>query len=145
MGGADSPLGTVELVATSLYVADLDRAIAWYGDKLGLQPMVVGADGDRYASYSIAGALIVLEPREAALDPGEPGAETSTVNLVVNRDPAEARNDLMRRGVSCSDVVESPNFVSFLIRDLDGNRFYVTRAVSQQARDAVREVSESAT
>ena len=141
MGEPQKPLGDIELAATSFYVSELDEAIAWYGETLGLQPMTVGEDGDRYAAYSIGGAVVVLEPREAAIEPCEPGAESTTINLLVSREPAEVRQELIRRGVSCSELVESPNFVSFLIRDRDGNRFYVSRAVSQEARDAVRNVS----
>jgi catechol 2,3-dioxygenase-like lactoylglutathione lyase family enzyme len=143
MRSTESPLGGVELVATSFYVSDLDQAIAWYAEKLGLDPMTLGADGDRYAAYSIGGALLVLEPREAAIEPGEPGSETSTVNLLVSRDPGDVRQDLVERGVTCSELVESPNFLSFLIRDRDGNRFYVSRAVSEAARETVRDVSSA--
>ena len=141
MGEPQSPLGNIELAATSFYVRDLDKAIAWYEETLGLQPMNAGEDGHRYAAYSVGGAVVVLEPREAAIEPCEPGTESTTINLLVSREPAEVRQELMRRGVSCSELVESPNFVSFLIRDRDGNRFYVSRAVSQEARDAVRDVS----
>lgn len=141
MGDTESPLGAVEVVATSLYVSDLEAAIAWYAGKLGLYPMMVGRDGDRYATFLVAGTLIVLEPLTAALEPGQPGSESSTINLLVSREPSDVRTELMERGVSCSELVASPNYVSFLIRDLDGNRFYVSRAVSQEARDAVRDVA----
>ena len=45
---------------------------------------------------------------------------------MVDRDPAEVLADLMARGVTCGEVVHS-GYVSFLMRDLDGNRFYVSR------------------
>ncbi|HLH27896.1 MAG TPA: VOC family protein [Acidimicrobiales bacterium] len=127
MAEGGSPLGTVQLAATSFYVADLDSAIAWYEEKLGLAPAMTGADGHRYASYAMGGSIVVLEPRDAALEPPDPGREWTTVNLIVDRDPALVHEDLVSRGVSCSDLVSSPNFLSFLVRDLDGNRFYVTR------------------
>lgn len=127
------PLGKVELAATTYYVGDLERALAWYDAKLGLQPMAVGTDGHPYASFSMGGAILVLEPVEAALEAAGPGAESSTVNLVVSRDPAEVRDELLGRGVRCGELVVSPNFLSFLIRDLDGNRFYVTRPVNRHA------------
>jgi catechol-2,3-dioxygenase len=141
MGESQSPLGNIELAATSFYVSELDEAIAWYGETLGLHPMTVGEDGHRYAAYSIGGAVVVLEPTEAAIEPCEPGAESTTINLLVSREPAQVRQELVQRGVSCSDLVESPNFVSFLVRDRDGNRFYVSRPASQEAREAVRDVS----
>jgi catechol 2,3-dioxygenase-like lactoylglutathione lyase family enzyme len=140
MEGTQGPLGSIELAATSLYVADLDRAIAWYEEMLGLRPVTVGSDGHGYASFMMGSAIVVLEPIEAALEPAEPGQENCTVNLVVSRDPAEVRDDLMKGGVACGPLVES-NFVSFLVRDLDGNRFYVTRPASQTARASVRDAS----
>jgi hypothetical protein len=89
----------------------------------------------------MGGTIVVLEPLEAALEPAPPGTENSTINLVVSRDPAEVRDDLLQREVACGPLVTSPNFISFLIRDVDGNRFYVTRPVSQEARQSVQDVT----
>ena len=127
MTEAGSPLGVIQLAATSYYVSDIDAAVAWYEEKFGLKPAMAGVDGHRYASFVLGGAFVVLEPREAALEPADPGPETTTVNLIVDRDPRKVRDDLTARGVSCGELVESPNYLSFLVRDLDGNRFYVTR------------------
>ena len=137
----DSPLGTIELAATSFYVSDLDAALSWYEDMLGLRPMAVGTDGHGYASFLMGSAIVVLEPFEAALEPANPGGENTTINLVVSRDPDMVRDELIERGVTCGPLVASPNFVSFLIRDRDGNRFYVTRPVSSEAKDAVNQLS----
>jgi catechol-2,3-dioxygenase len=133
---ADSPLGSIGLVAVTLYVADLDAALAWYADNLGLEPMSQGSDGHRFAAFSLGGAIVVLEPIEAALEPASRGAENTTLNVMVDRDPADVRSDLLSRGVSCGELVFS-NYVSFLTRDLDGNRFYISRAATDQARRAV--------
>ena len=122
----DTPLGSVQMVATTLYVADLDKALAWYAEKLGLTPMNVGSDGHSYAAFSLGGGIVVLEPIEAALEPSPRGAENTTLNVVVDRDPIEVRADLLSRGVECGEIVLS-GFASFLVRDLDGNRFYITR------------------
>jgi len=46
---------------------------------------------------------------------------------VTNRNADEVRRDLLTNGVSCGEIVESPNFRSFLVRDLDGNRYYVAQ------------------
>jgi len=129
------------MVAVSLYVSDLDAAITWYAEKLGFQPMSVGADGHRFAAYSIGGAIVVLEPMEAALEPATPGSENTTLNVMIDRDPAEVRAELLGRGVKCSDLAPSPNYVSFLVRDLDHNRFYISRAVTESARRAVDETA----
>lgn len=127
MADADSPLGVIQLAATSFYVSDIDAAVAWYDEKFGLQPAMAGVDGHRYASFVLGGSFVVLEPREAALEPADPGPETTTVNLIVDRDPRDVRDSLQGRGVACGELVASPNYLSFLVRDLDGNRFYVTR------------------
>ena len=136
----DSPLGTIGLVAVTLYVADLDVALAWYADKFGLEPMSVGSDGHRFAAFSIGGSIVVLEPIEAALEPASRGAENTTLNVMVDRDPADVRDELLSLGVSCGDLVYS-NYVSFLVRDLCGNRFYISRAATDRARRAVDETS----
>lgn len=144
MVDTDSPLGKIQLAATSFYVADLDAAIGWYEDKLGLTPVSVGKDGHRYASFILGSAIMVLEPIEAALEPTDMGTENTTINLVVDEDPLTVREQLVARDVPCGPPVVSPNFVSFLVRDRDGNRFYVTRPASQAAHDSVQDLSAPA-
>ena len=39
MADDSGPLGTIDLAATTLYAADLDAAVDWYAEKLGLAPM----------------------------------------------------------------------------------------------------------
>jgi catechol 2,3-dioxygenase-like lactoylglutathione lyase family enzyme len=123
---ADSPLGTIGMCALTLYVADLDKAVDWYSEKLGLSPLALGSDGHRYASFSLGGSIVVLEPIEAALEPEPLGSDNSTLNVLVEDDPVAVRAALLERGVTCGEIVVS-GFVSFLMRDLDGNRFYITR------------------
>jgi catechol-2,3-dioxygenase len=132
----ESPLGNVSLVAVTLYVSDLDKALAWYDEVLGLTPMNEGSDGHRFAAFSIGGVIVVLEPIEAALEPAPRGSENTTLNVMVDRDPVVVRDELVARGVACSDIVVS-NFVSFLARDLDGNRFYISRAAHPEAQRGV--------
>ena len=129
------------MVALSFYVADLDKAIAWYAGKLGLTPIAEGKDGHRYASYSLGGSIVVLEPIEAALEPEPLGRENTTLNVLVDADPAEVRVALLTAGVTCSDLAVSPGFVSFLVRDLDGNRFYVSRPSTDETRRGVADLS----
>jgi catechol 2,3-dioxygenase-like lactoylglutathione lyase family enzyme len=137
MSSAEGPLGVVNMAATTLYVSDIDKAIDWYGDKLGLEPAMAGTDDFRYAGYLLGGVFVVLEPIEAAVEAVGPGAESTTVNVIVEKDPADVRDALMARGVACGPLGESPGFVSFLMRDLDGNRFYVTRPHSSDAQASV--------
>lgn len=130
----EGPLGAIGLAATTFYVTDLDAALAWYDEKLGLQPLTLGTDAERYASFLVGGSILVLEPRSAALEAAAPGSESTTVNLLVDRDPGDVRSDLVRRGVECGRLVESPHYRSFLVRDLDGNRFYVSRPATDAAK-----------
>jgi catechol 2,3-dioxygenase-like lactoylglutathione lyase family enzyme len=130
MADQTDPIGPGDLAATTFYTADLDAAIDWYRERLGLTPASVGKDGHRFAVYSLGASTVVLEPIEAALEPAPPGAESTTINLVVRRDAEDIRRDLIANGVSCGEVVVSPHFRSFLIRDLDGNRYYVAQPVS---------------
>jgi len=130
MSDDQGPLGAVDLAATTLYVDDLDAAIRWYQTVLGFEPLMVGTDGHRYATYQIGGALVVLEPIEAAIEPAVPGSESTTINVIVKRDATEVRKELMDRGASCSEIVPSPHYRSFLMRDCDGNRFYVAQPVT---------------
>jgi catechol 2,3-dioxygenase-like lactoylglutathione lyase family enzyme len=128
------PFGKIEGAAISFYVADLDAATAWYEEKLGLRPKTVTASMHGYATFIVGGTVFVLEPNEAALEPVAQRSETTTINLIVNRDPADVRQELAGRGVACGPLVQSPNFSAFLIRDPDGNRYCITRPVTSGTR-----------
>jgi catechol 2,3-dioxygenase-like lactoylglutathione lyase family enzyme len=145
MNSAAGPLGEVAMIATTLYVADLDKAIEWYRDRLGLEPTTVGTDAFPFASYLLGGALVVLEPIEAALEAAGLGSGSTTVNVVVKRDPVAIYDALSSRGVECSRLAESPGYASFLMRDLDGNRFYVTKPRTPEAQASVESSAEVAT
>jgi catechol 2,3-dioxygenase-like lactoylglutathione lyase family enzyme len=112
------------MAVATFYVADLDAAVEWYADKLGLTPVSIGKDGHPYAVFQLGATIVVLEPIEAALEPAPIGAESTTLNLVVKSDAQEARTALVANGVRCGEIVSSPGFHSFLFRDLDGNRYY---------------------
>jgi catechol 2,3-dioxygenase-like lactoylglutathione lyase family enzyme len=145
MSSAAGPLGEVAMIATTLYVADLDKAIEWYRDRLGLEPTTVGTDAFPFAGYLLGGAFVVLEPIEAAAEATGPGSGSTTINVVVNDDPIGIYGALSSRGVACSALGESPGYVSFLMRDLDGNRFYVTKPQNPEAQASVRHSVEVAT
>ena len=138
MTESKSPLGAISLAATTLYVRDLDAAVVWYREMLGLEPMVIGRDAHAYAAYQLGPSILVLEPLEAALEPQGLGSESTTVNVIVDRDPAQARDDLLARGVKCGPMVVS-GFHSFLMRDLDGNRFYITKPVTQETQEQLQD------
>jgi len=142
MADGSGPLGNIGLAATTFYVSDLEAALAWYGEVFGLEPMTVGADAEQYAAFLVGASILVLEPRTAAIEPTAPGHESTTLNLVVDKDPAAVREELVGRGAVCSAIVDSPHYSSFLVRDLEGNRFYVSRPVTAEAQ---QDLSDAAT
>jgi catechol 2,3-dioxygenase-like lactoylglutathione lyase family enzyme len=123
-----APLGPIAAGAVTLYVHDLDASIEWYRDALGVEPVSVSHDEFAYARYLAAGLAFVLEPAHAATDPGDSDRTgAAALNLVVEHDPADIRAALVERGVTCTPLKESPRFATFLVRDPDGHRIYVTR------------------
>jgi catechol 2,3-dioxygenase-like lactoylglutathione lyase family enzyme len=138
-----SPLGPIDIAPTSLYVADFAAAIRWYEDALGLQPVSIGDEIHPFAAFQLGASLIVLEPIEEAWEPAPPGSGNATINILVSRDASEIRQELLRRGVRCSEMANTVHYHSFLIRDPDGNRFYISQPVSQQAEENVATHSET--
>lgn len=127
-------LGPVIAAAVTLYVRDLDASIDWYRDVLGLEPASVSQDEFPYARYHVGGLAFVLEPAHAATDPHDSDRTgAAAVNLVVERQPAAIRAELADRGVSCTELKTSPRFETFLVRDPDGHRIYVTKPTGPRA------------
>src|SRR5436309_10960966 len=59
---AERLLDGVEMATVVLRVADLDRSVAWYSEKLGLTPLHRGADGNTppYAVYDVSGIIVTV-------------------------------------------------------------------------------------
>ena len=96
------------------YVSDLDRAVVFYQNVLGLHL----ASKDRVARFDVDGVRLELVPTKHAERYG--GTGNARLCLRVDNMNAE-RNDLMRFGVMSSDPVdEGPGLLS-TIHDLDGN------------------------
>jgi catechol 2,3-dioxygenase-like lactoylglutathione lyase family enzyme len=55
-------LDDASMVSTVVRVGDVAASVAWYREKLGLDPIHVGADGPEHpvAVYTIAGAVVAL-------------------------------------------------------------------------------------
>jgi catechol 2,3-dioxygenase-like lactoylglutathione lyase family enzyme len=108
-----------------LPVADVDRALAFYGDKLGfrLDHDVRPSDGVRVVQLTPEGSGCSVG-FGTGLDvyAGEPGSVRG-VHLVVE-DVAEARAELVRRGVEVGDVHDFGGGVMGAdFSDPDGNTF----------------------
>jgi catechol 2,3-dioxygenase-like lactoylglutathione lyase family enzyme len=118
------------MVSTVVRVRDVAESVAWYREKLGLEPIHVGADGPDHpiAVYTIAGAVISLWQ----LPPGQTRAradnDRNSYVVVVMADELEsARQELIERGVDVGEVRRSANNEFVWFHDLDGNRFELSR------------------
>jgi catechol 2,3-dioxygenase-like lactoylglutathione lyase family enzyme len=118
------------MVSTVVRVRDVAASVAWYREKLGLEPIHVGAHGPEHpiAVYTIAGAVVSLwqlPPDQARVR--EDNDRNSYVVVVMNGDLEPARRALIDRGVDTGEVRRSANNEFVWFHDLDGNRFELSR------------------
>jgi catechol 2,3-dioxygenase-like lactoylglutathione lyase family enzyme len=126
--------GDASTVSTVLRVRDVAASVTWYREKLGLEPVHVGADGPDHpiAVYSIAGSVVSLWQLPAGRTRVLLDNDANTYVVVVTNGELEAvRRTLLGRGVEVGEVCRSANneYVRFL--DPDDNRFEVSRPRSQ--------------
>jgi catechol 2,3-dioxygenase-like lactoylglutathione lyase family enzyme len=96
------------------YVSDLERAVAFYENVLGLKLQ----SKDAVARFDVDGVLLELVPTKHAERYG--GKGNARLCLRVDNMQA-ARNDLLKLGVMSSEALdEGPGLLSS-IHDLDGN------------------------
>jgi catechol 2,3-dioxygenase-like lactoylglutathione lyase family enzyme len=118
------------MVSTVVRVRDVAASVAWYREKLGLEPIHVGADGPEHpiAVYTIAGAVVSLwqlPPNQARVR--EDNDRNSYVVVIMNGDLEPARRALIDQGVDVGEVRRSANNEFVWFHDLDGNRFELSR------------------
>ena len=100
------------MVSTVVRVRDVAASVAWYREKLGLEPIHVGADGSAHpiAVYRIAGSVVSLWQLPAyqarVLADND---RNSYVVVVVNGELEPARRALIDRGVDVGEVRRSAN------------------------------------
>jgi catechol 2,3-dioxygenase-like lactoylglutathione lyase family enzyme len=105
-------------------------SVAWYHEKLGLEPIHVGNDGPDHpiAVYSVAGSVIALWQLPANRSRiREDNDRNSYVVVVLNGDLEIARRALIDCGVDVGDIRRSANNEFVWFHDLDGNRFELSR------------------
>jgi catechol 2,3-dioxygenase-like lactoylglutathione lyase family enzyme len=118
------------MVSTIVRVRDVAASVAWYREKLGLEPIHVGADGPEHpiAVYTIAGAVVSLWQLPANQSRvREDNDRNSYVVVVMNGDLEPARRALIDRRVDVGEVRQSANNEFVWFHDLDGNRFELSR------------------
>lgn len=118
------------MVSTVVRVRDVAASVAWYREKLGLEPIHVGADGPAHpiAVYGIAGSVVSLWqlPANQARVLAD-NDRNSYVVVVVNGELEPARRALIDRGVDVGEVRRSANNEFVWFHDLDNNRFELSR------------------
>jgi catechol 2,3-dioxygenase-like lactoylglutathione lyase family enzyme len=122
--------GDASMVSTVLRVRDVAASVAWYREKLGLEPIHVGADGPEHpiAVYTIAGSVVSLwqlPPGQArVLDEND---RNTYVVMIMNDELETPRRALVQRGVEVGEIRRSANNEFLWFHDLDGNRFELSR------------------
>jgi len=128
-----------------LRVADLDRSIAWYSEKLGLAPLHRGADGNTppYAVYDVRGVIVtVWQLWEGQDRANEDNDRNSYVILLYGGDIVELRERLVAAGVRTDEMRDSANNRFFWFYDLDNNRWEVSQPTTDDQRAAAAQVLE---
>ena len=111
----------IQRIGNVFYVVeDMDAAVAFYGDTLGL-PLKF-RDGDRWATFDVAGATLALATSEEA-GGAQPGSG-AVVSLRVADAQSWAR-DAAARGVELGPVETRSHERRIRLTDPDGNRLVV--------------------
>jgi catechol 2,3-dioxygenase-like lactoylglutathione lyase family enzyme len=116
----------------TIYVSNMDRAIAFYTETLGLK--LAFHAGDHYAKIDAGDGLIVgLHP--AGQDSPTPGASGGiTLTLVVTKSLEDVVRKLEERGVRFPTAIKSDGPVRIVgFEDLDGNAMWLCEQSKSQA------------
>ncbi|HVO64380.1 MAG TPA: VOC family protein [Terriglobales bacterium] len=114
--------------AVFYYVRDLERAMAFYREKLGL-PLV---SRDYVARFDVDGVLFELVPTPK----NEPPSGSGNARLCFQvQDIHEAIAQLKRNGVETSDVKAKPGGLLGFFRDPDGNELCLWQYTNRGANE----------
>lgn len=141
--GAESLLSNVQMATVVLRVTDLDKSIGWYRDKLGMEPLHRGADGDTppYAVYDVSGVIVTVWQLFDGQDRvAQDNDLNSYVILVYGGEVGGLRDRLSASGVRAEELRHSKNNVFFWFYDLDDNRWEVSQATTDEQRAAADEI-----
>ena len=121
------------MTATILRVRDVAASVDWYREKLGLEPVHVGADGPEHpiATYAIAGSIVTLWQLPAGQARVREDNDRNTyVVAVMNGGLDAVRQRLTEKGVDVGEVRRSENNEFIWFHDPDGNRWELSRPLS---------------
>ncbi len=133
----------VQLATVAIRVADLDAAITWYSDHLGLEPLHRGADGNTppYAAYTVAGMIItVWQLSEGEIRNAADNDRNSYLIFVFAGELDGLHARLASEGVRVDPLRSSANNRFFWFYDLDDNRWEVSQPTTDEQRKAMDEV-----
>lgn len=109
-------------VAFVMYpVTDMERAVAFYRDGLGLPKM--GLESDYWVEFDVDGSTFGIGNFEQV---GKPGTAQSLTLEV--KDMTAARDQLATRGIESSEPFETQICFISVVRDPDGNQIWLHQA-----------------
>ena len=108
----------------TMFVSDMDRAVAFYTEVLGLR--LAFRAGDHWASIDAgAGTQIGLHPASPGASPRAPGPDAMSVGLNVTEPIETVIAALSARGVEFGDVTSDGMLKIAHFADPDGNALYL--------------------
>jgi catechol 2,3-dioxygenase-like lactoylglutathione lyase family enzyme len=108
----------MELVEVVLYVRDMQRAVDFYRDVLGLE---LAFESEHWTTFRTGACTLALH----ATTRREPGTGEPDPTFLV-ADAGAERNRLAALGVEVTEIREpAPGVIVFDARDPDGNRFSI--------------------
>lgn len=113
-----------------LRVRDLDRALDWYAERLGLASVFTDP-AERLAVLEVGNGstLTLWELKEGET---APAVDASVAYPILGVDDADAAHALLRgRGVDTGDMRTSDGVRFFAIRDRDGNRLEACQVLQE--------------
>lgn len=140
---AQSILLDVQMATVVLRVADLERSIDWYRDRLGMSPIHRDADGDTppYAVYDVSGVVVTVWQLPPGQDrSAQDNDRNSYVILLYGGDIDALHKRLVTAEINVEPMRESANNRFFWFYDPDNNRWEVAQPTTEQQRAAAAEV-----
>ena len=119
-----------EFVRTSVVVrvAERDRTVEWFRRTLGLEPMMISADGADYqiATYRLANTNIVILQLSAGMTRDRADSDRNTFLALMHPEPRAIHAVLLAADADVGPLSGSEQHVFFFLHDPDGNRYEIS-------------------